>query len=63
MTLDPFVAHAFWAEGGDTLGGEVSLANDDKADNYFLAALGPAGRIEEDKPRRYVTVRDHERFA
>jgi hypothetical protein len=63
LTLDPFVAHAFWAEGGDTLGGEVSLANDDKADNYFLTPLGPAGRIEEDKPRRYVTVRDHERFA
>ena len=63
LTLDPFVAHAFWAEGGATLAGEVSLANDDRADNLFLPPLGPSAPIEEDTARKYVTVRDHERLA
>ena len=63
LTLDPFVAHAFWAEGGATLAGEVSLVNDDRADNLFLPPLGPFAPIVEDAPRKYVTVRDHERLA
>lgn len=63
LTLDPFVAHAFWSEGGATLAGEVSLANDDRADNLFLPPLAAPGPIEEDAPRKYVTVRDHERLA
>ena len=63
LTLDPFVAHAFWAEGGATLAGDVSLANDDRADNLFLPPLGPSAPIEEDTARKYVTVRDHERLA
>ncbi|MGA2792654.1 MAG: D-lyxose/D-mannose family sugar isomerase [Roseiarcus sp.] len=63
LTLDPFVAHSFWAEGGAVLAGEVSLANDDATDNYFLPPLGPAAPIEEDAPMRYVTVRDHAKFV
>jgi D-lyxose ketol-isomerase len=63
LTLEPFVAHAFWAEGGATLAGEVSLANDDGTDNYFLPPLRPFAPIEEDKPRRFVTVRDHARLV
>ena len=51
LTLEPFVAHAFWAEGGVTLAGEVSLANDDRTDNYFLPPLNPFPPIEEDAPR------------
>jgi D-lyxose ketol-isomerase len=61
LTLEPFIAHAFWAEGGAAVAGEVSLANDDSADNYFLPPLGPTSPIEEDAPARYVTVRDHGR--
>jgi D-lyxose ketol-isomerase len=63
VTLEPFVAHAFWAEGGATLAGEVSLVNDDAADNLFLPPLPAPSPIEEDAPRKYVTVRDHERLA
>ena len=59
LTLEPYVAHAFWAEGGAVLAGEISLANDDATDNYFLPPLEPFARIEEDAPMRYVTVRDH----
>jgi len=61
LTLEPYVAHAFWAEGGAAVAGEVSPANDDGADNHFLPPLGPMSPIEEDARPRYVTVRDHER--
>jgi D-lyxose ketol-isomerase len=63
LTLDPFVAHAFWAEGGATLAGEISLSNDDRADNLFLPPLPAPSPIQEDAARKYVTVRDHERLA
>jgi D-lyxose ketol-isomerase len=61
LTLEPFIAHAFWAEGGAAVAGEVSLANDDTTDNFFLPPLEPFAPIEEDAPARYVTVRDHGR--
>ncbi len=63
LTLEPFVAHAFWAEGGAVLAGEVSLANDDRSDNYYLPPLAYPAPIEEDKPRRFVTVRDQARLV
>jgi len=62
-TLEPFVAHSFWAEGGAVLAGEVSLANDDAVDNYFQPPLARFVEIEEDAPMRFVTVRDHARLA
>lgn len=63
LTIDPFIAHSFWAEGGAVLAGEVSLANDDATDNYFQPPLAPFAPIEEDAPMRYVTVRDHARIV
>ncbi len=59
LTLEPYVAHAFWAEGGPAIAGEVSLVNDDRADNYFVPPLAPPRPIEEDAPARFVTVRDY----
>ena len=59
IVLEPLIAHAFWAEGGAVLAGEVSLVNDDSTDNYFVPPLPPAAPIEEDAPARYVTVGDH----
>ena len=59
LTLEPYVAHAFWAEGGTALAGEVSLANDDATDNYFIPPLAPFAPVEEDRPARFVTVRDY----
>ncbi len=58
LVLEPFVAHSFWAEGGEVLAGEVSLANDDTVDNYFLPALEPPDAVQEDASARYVTVQD-----
>jgi D-lyxose ketol-isomerase len=60
LVLEPYVAHAFWAEGGPTLAGEVSLVNDDATDNYFLPPPAPPARIDEDAPMRRPTVRDYE---
>ncbi len=62
LTLEPYVAHAFWAEGGTALAGEVSLANDDRTDNYFVSPLGVPDSILEDAPARRVTVRDYNRL-
>ena len=62
IVLEPYVAHAFWAEGGDVLAGEVSLANDDATDNYFIPTLSGAVLIDEDAPARYVTVPDMARL-
>ena len=52
LTLEPFIAHAFWAEAGAALAAEVSLANDDATDNYFMPPLEPFPPIEEDAPAR-----------
>jgi D-lyxose ketol-isomerase len=62
LVLEPFVAHSFWAEGGATLAGEVSLVNDDASDNYFLPPLAAPAPIEEDAPMRHPTVRDYARL-
>jgi len=43
--------------------GEVSLANDDASDNYFLPPPDSPAPIEEDAPKRYVTARDHARLV
>lgn len=49
ITLPPLLYHAFWAEGGDVLAGEVSTANDDLNDNRFLEPLGRFSAIDEDE--------------
>lgn len=59
LTLEPYIAHAFWAEGGTALAGEVSLVNDDATDNHFVPPLAPFAPVEEDAPARFVTVRDY----
>jgi D-lyxose ketol-isomerase len=62
LVLEPYVAHAFWAEGGAALAGEVSLANDDATDNYFLPPPDALAPIVEDAPMRHPTVRDYARL-
>ena len=44
----PFIYHTFWAEDGPCLIGEVSMVNDDSADNRFLEPIGRFPDIEED---------------
>jgi D-lyxose ketol-isomerase len=55
VTLVPGVYHAFWGAGGDCVVGEVSTANDDATDNFFVdSEIGRFPEIEEDEP---ATVR------
>ncbi|MCF3933009.1 D-lyxose/D-mannose family sugar isomerase [Acuticoccus sp. M5D2P5] len=60
VTLLPGVWHAFWAEGGDVLIGEVSTVNDDETDNVFETPIGRFSDIEEDEAPRHLLVSDYE---
>lgn len=62
VTLEPGVAHAFRAEGGDVVCGEISLTNDDATDNYFIPPLPSLPAIVEDAPARRVIVADYPIF-
>ena len=51
VTLIPGVYHAFWAEGAGCVIGEVSTANDDANDNFFVnPEIGRFPEIEENEP-------------
>lgn len=62
VTLLPGVWHAFWAEGKDTLIGEVSTVNDDRNDNAFEKKIGRFASIEEDEDPKHLLVSDYDRF-
>jgi hypothetical protein len=62
ISLPPRLYHAFWAEGGRVLAGEVSLVNDDVKDNRFLNAPGRFPAIEEDEPPLHLLCTDYERY-
>ncbi len=49
ITLTPRLYHAFHAEGGPCLIGEVSSVNNDDSDNYFKDPLPRYPQIEEDE--------------
>jgi D-lyxose ketol-isomerase len=51
VTIEPGVYHAFWAESDEAIIGEVSTANDDAHDNFFVdPRIGRFPEIEEDAP-------------
>jgi hypothetical protein len=55
VTIVPGIYHAFWPESPEAIIGEVSTANDDANDNFFVdARIGRFPGIEEDEP---ATVR------
>lgn len=60
ICLTPLLYHAFWAEGGAVLAGEVSMANDDLHDNRFLEALGRFSHIDEDEAPLHLLCSDYE---
>ncbi|MBB5223995.1 hypothetical protein HNP73_003956 [Amaricoccus macauensis] len=59
VTLLPGIWHAFWAEGGDALVGEVSTVNNDLTDNVFAEAIGRFPEIEEDEAPWRLMVSDY----
>jgi len=50
VTYEPYIYHTFWGEG-DCMVGEVSMVNDDSADNRFFEPLGRYPEIQEDEPK------------
>ncbi|WP_298850228.1 D-lyxose/D-mannose family sugar isomerase [uncultured Ruegeria sp.] len=59
VTLMPGVWHAFWAEHGDCLIGEVSTVNDDRTDNVFEDPIPRFSKIEEDVEPDFLLVSDY----
>lgn len=60
VTLMPGIWHAFWAEKGDCLVGEVSTVNDDRTDNVFEMPIGRFSEITEDVDPVHLLVSDYE---
>jgi D-lyxose ketol-isomerase len=59
ITLTPGIYHAFWAGGADCIIGEVSTANDDANDNFFVNPdIGRFPEVEEDEPARIRLLSD-----
>ncbi|MGH8022924.1 MAG: D-lyxose/D-mannose family sugar isomerase [Limisphaerales bacterium] len=51
VTIVPGVYHAFWPESAEAVIGEVSTANDDARDNFFVDPnIGRFPDIDEDEP-------------
>jgi D-lyxose ketol-isomerase len=59
ITLVPGMYHKFWGADGRILVGEVSLVNDDHADNRFHGPIGRFPEIIEDEPPLYLLVNDY----
>jgi D-lyxose ketol-isomerase len=57
ITLIPGIVHAFWPESETCIIGEVSTANDDATDNYFVdPGIGRFPEIEEDEPSEITLI-------
>ena len=59
ITLAPGVWHTFWPFTAECIIGEVSTANDDVRDNFFLdPGVGRFPRIDEDEPSAVRLIAD-----
>jgi len=59
ITLKQEVFHQFWSDDATLLLGEVSMVNDDHADNFFLEERGRFPSIEEDEKPLHLLVGDY----
>jgi D-lyxose ketol-isomerase len=59
ITLNPCHYHSFWAEEQRVMAGEVSMVNDDHADNRFFEKVGRFPVIEEDEKPVYLLATDY----
>ena len=62
ITLPPHLYHKFWGLDSRVLVGEVSLVNDDNADNRFHEPVGRFPEIEEDEPPLHLLVTDYAKY-
>lgn len=61
ITMQRGLYHRFWGEEGKgtVLVGEVSMCNDDNADNYFYDQVGRFPEIEEDEAPLYLLCNEY----
>ncbi|MEM8901588.1 MAG: D-lyxose/D-mannose family sugar isomerase [Bacteroidota bacterium] len=60
ITIPPGIFHEFWPESTSCIIGEVSTANDDQNDNYFINPdIGRFSQIIEDEPSLLKLVSDN----
>lgn len=62
ITLFQGVFHQFWSDDAMLLLGEVSMVNDDHADNFFLEDRGRFPDITEDEEPLRLLVSDYQRI-
>jgi D-lyxose ketol-isomerase len=62
ITLYRGVFHQFWSDDSLLLLGEVSMVNDDHADNFFLEERGRFPDIEEDEKPLHLLVGDYPKY-
>jgi hypothetical protein len=62
ITLPTNLYHKFWAIESRVLVGEVSLVNDDNADNRFYKPVGRFPDIEEDEPPLHLLTIDYPNY-
>ena len=54
--------HKFWGAEDRVLVGEVSMVNDDNADNRFYEPTGRFPEIKEDETPLYLLVNDYAHY-
>ncbi len=59
ITMQRYLYHTFWGDGGDAVVGEVSMVNDDTKDNRFLEKLPRFAEIEEDEAPEYLLCNEY----
>ena len=59
ITMQRYLYHTFWGEGGDAVVGEVSMVNDDAKDNRFLEDQPRFAEIEEDEPAEVLLCNEY----
>ena len=62
ITLPTRLYHKFWGAKDRVLVGEVSMVNDDNADNRFYEPVGRFPEIKEDETPLYLLVNDYARY-
>ncbi len=62
ITLMPGCYHKLWGQDGRVLFGEVSVVNDDEADNRFSEPVGRFPDIDEDESPYRLLIGDYERY-
>lgn len=62
ITLPPYCYHSLWAGDERVLAGEVSVVNNDEADNRLYESVGRFPDIEEDEPPLYLLVGDYDEY-